>query len=77
MQCPDTQEIRSEMFAVINSIDDDYVKDISAGQQDLFYVLMGKHPDGIPFEYVSKIWLVSYRYVSKMYRRLINRRRLH
>ena len=67
MQCPDTQEIRSEMFAVINSIDDDYVKDISAGQHDLFYVLMGKHPDGIPFESVSKIWLVSCRYVSKMY----------
>ena len=38
MQCSDTQEIRSEMFAVINAIDDAYIKDIVAEQQDLFYV---------------------------------------
>ena len=76
MQCPDTQEIRTEMFALINAIDDVYVKDVIADQQDLIYVIMGKHPAGIPFESVSKIWLVSSWYVSKMYRRLIDRRRL-
>ena len=39
MQCPDTQEIRTEMFALINTIDDVYVKDVIAEQQDLFYVI--------------------------------------
>ena len=76
MQCPDTQEIRTVMFALINAIDDVYVKDVIAEQQDLFYIIIGKHPAGIPFESVSNILLVSSWYISKIYRRLNDRRRL-
>ena len=73
MQCPDTQNMRNEMFPVINVIDDVYVRDILAEQQDIFYVMMGKHPPGVPFESVANIWLVSCRYIAKMYRRLLTK----
>ena len=67
MQCPDMQELRSEMFNVLDPIDDVYVKDILTEQQEVFYSLMGKHPTGVPFESIVKLWLTSSRYICKMY----------
>ena len=59
MQCPDTQELRSEMFHVLDAIDDVYVKDILTEQQEVFHTLMGRHPTEVPFEsiLVVKLWL--------------------
>ena len=44
MQCPMCEGIRSEMLDVINSIEDDQVKRIMGEEQDLFSILLGKHP---------------------------------
>ena len=73
MQSLDTQNMRNEMFAVINVIDDVYVIDILAEQPYIFYVMMCKHPPGVPFESVAKTWLVSCRYIAKTYRRLVTK----
>ena len=59
MQCPDTEEIKCEMFEVINAIEDDHIKTLMFEQLEVFYILMDKHPPGIPFESMIKIWLVS------------------
>ena len=74
MQCPDTEEIKCEMFEVINAIEDDHVKALMLEQQEVFYIILGKHHPGIPFESMIKIWLVSSRYISRMYKRLIDKR---
>ena len=39
MQCPD---IKGEKFGVLCAIDDDYVRNVLQGQQNIFYILMGK-----------------------------------
>ena len=63
MQCPDTEKIKFEMFEVINAIDDDHVMALMLEHQDVFYILMGKHPPNIPFQSMIKIWLVSSHYI--------------
>ena len=40
MQCPDTEEIKCEMFEVINAIDDDHVKALMLEHRDVFYILI-------------------------------------
>ena len=74
MQCPASEDIKSEKFDVINSVDDEHVKTIMLDQQELFYILTGKHPPELPFESMSKILVISsrYRYISRMYRHRIN-----
>ena len=62
------------MFEVLNGIDDEDVRKVLDEQQKVFYVLMGKHPNDTPIESMIKIWLVPSKYISKMYRRLINKR---
>ena len=64
VQCPDTDEIKCEMFEVISAIDDDYVTDILTAPQEVFYVLMGKQPATDCFDSIVKIWLVSSKYLS-------------
>ena len=39
----------------IQSIDYEYVLDGMSNSQDVYKVLMGKHPDGAPFEYMIRI----------------------
>ena len=70
MQCPANEGIRSEMQDVLNSIDDLHVKRTMEDPQNLFNTLMGHQPVGMPFESALKIWDVSSRYISRMYRRV-------
>ena len=70
MQCPTYEGVRAEMLDVLNSIDDQYVKAALEDQQDIFNVLMGKHPTGVPLSSAFKIWTVSSHYISRMYRNI-------
>ena len=70
MQCPTYEGDRAEMLDVLNSIDDEYVKAALDDHQDIFNVLMGKHPIGIPLSSAFKIWAVSSHYISRMYRKI-------
>ena len=74
MQCPDTEHIKSEMFDVLSAIDDEHVSNVLQDQQNVYYVLLGKHPKGVPFDSMVKIWLVSSHYITRMYRRLLSKR---
>ena len=47
------------MFEVLNSIEEKLVQDVLKEQQKVLYVLMGKHPVEVPFESMTKIWLIS------------------
>ena len=76
MQCPDTDDIRREMFEVLNSIEDNYVQDILKEHQEVFYALMGKHVAEIPFESMIKIWRISSKHVSRMCRQIISKRQM-
>ena len=74
MQCPDTEHIKGEMLEVFSAIDDDHVSNALQDQQNIFYILMGKHPPDVPFDSMVKIWLVSSHYIPRMYRRLLSKR---
>ena len=74
MQCPDTEHIKGEMFEVLSAIDDDHVSNALQDQQNIFYILMGKHPPDVPFDSMVKIWLVSSHYIPRTYRRLLSKR---
>ena len=74
MQCPAYEGDRAEMFDVLNTIADDYVKIALSDQQNIFNVLMGKQPNDTPLSSAFKIWAVSSHYISKMYRKIIRDR---
>ena len=70
MQCPTYEGDRAEMLDVLNSIDNEYGKAAINDHQDIFNVLMDKHPIGIPLSSAFKIWAVSSHYISRMYRKI-------
>ena len=76
MQCPASEGIRSEMLDVLKGIDDLHVKRTLEDPQNLLNTLMGHHPVSMPFESALKIWDVSSRYISTMYRRVRCNRKL-
>ena len=43
-------------------------------KQDLFSILMGKHPIGIPLEFMVIIWLISSKYITDIYNGVIKER---
>ena len=63
------------MLDVLNSIDDQYVKAALEDQQDIFNVLMGKHPTGVPLSSAFKIRAVSSHHISRMYRSITRDRK--
>ena len=71
MQCPHYEGIRSEMWDVLKAIEDRYVQNLILEPLEYFYVIMGKHPEEVPFESMLKIWLVSSRYITQIYKSAI------
>ena len=71
MQCPHYEGIRSEMCDVLKAIDDPVVQQVLSEPLEFFYVIMGKHPIDAPFESMIKLWMVTSRYITRMYRQVI------
>ena len=65
MECPGLQPRRNTMFAMINTILDEYGLDHSLLDGNVFLTLMGKPNANIPME---EIWICSARSISGMYR---------
>ena len=74
MQCPANEDLKSEMFGVIKGTEDEHIEKIISEHNDILPILMVKHPAEVPFESMTKLWLTSSRYISKMYRQLISKR---
>ena len=74
MQCPHYEGSRTEMCDVLNAIDDPLVQEALNAPLEFFFVKMGNHPRNISFESMVKLWIVSGRYISQMYRQSINQR---
>ena len=70
MQCPAYEGDRTEMFDLLNTIDDQYVRIALDDNQNIFNVLMGKQPIDTPLSSAFKIWAVSSHYITKMYRKI-------
>ena len=54
MQCSYFEGTRKEMLDVINAINDERIYHILANPQNIFEILMGKHPEGAHFEIMLK-----------------------
>ena len=74
MQCPYYEGTRSEMRDVLNAIDDPEVQRVISEPQEFFNVVMGKHPENTPFESMIKLWAITGRYITRMYKHVINNR---
>ena len=74
MQCPAFEGDRAEMFDLLNTIEDEYVKMALLDHQNIFNFLMGKQPNDTPLSSAFKIWAVSSHYITKMYRKIIRDR---
>ena len=74
MHCPAYVDIKREMYGVLESIDDHYVKVALDDQQGIFNTLMGQQPIGMPFESAFNIRCVSSHYIPIMYRMAVKNR---
>ena len=71
MQCPFYEKDRSDMYDEINQIDGEWVKEIVSQSQEVMYILLSKHPEEIVFSDMIRVWLISGKYISKIYRSVI------
>ena len=55
-------------------IDDPEVQRVISEPQEFFNVVMGKHPENTPFESMIKLWAITGRYITRMYKHVINNR---
>ena len=59
MQCPFFQEHRGRMWDAIEQLGNDTGKAVMDDTQNYFYVVMGKHPEGVPIQAMIEIWLIT------------------
>ena len=74
MQCPNNEGTKEEMLDMIKALNDEAVDLILAQPQNLLGVLMGKHPEGVSFESMVKVWVISSKYIADIYRRIMRSR---
>ena len=74
MQCPCNEGSKQEMLEAINALDSDIAERIFAQPQDVFSILMGRHPADTHFEFMLKLWVISSTYIAEMYRNVIKSR---
>ena len=67
---PKLTEIRNNMYNKIRQMSEVGVDNVMDESQNLFHVLMGKHPNNIPFESMIGIWKVADRLVAYVYRKV-------
>ena len=73
MQCTFNEDIRLDMYNALNVIDNEHVRRILGTPAEFFHILVGKHPEGVPFEVMKGVWEISSRLISKMYRRSVKK----
>ena len=74
MQCPNNESYKKEMLDCIKAINEETVDRILDEPQNLLGVLMGQHPEGVRFEIMLKVWLISSKYIADIYRRVMRSR---
>ena len=71
MQCPYFKQKRTVMLREINEIDDAEIRGLFERPQDVFYLLMGRHPENTHVLNMAKIWVISARYIVEMFKQTI------
>ena len=71
MQCPFFENDKQMMFNELGSIEDEEVITLLQDPAGIFLCLLGKHPINVSFEAMYKIWIISAKYTSSMYKRVI------
>ena len=61
------------MTALLLAIDDLFIQEILKEPSEFFDVIMGIHPENVPFESMLKLWIVTSRYISQMYKQAVKR----
>ena len=56
------------MVASIEALGTEAAATVLNDSQNFFYTIMGKQPDGISFQSMSEIWLITGDFISRMYR---------
>ena len=74
MQCPMPKDDINLMFNELREVDDIHVSSVLEDTRDLYKVIVGKHPEGIPFESMINIWTISCKYIASMFKRRLWKR---
>ena len=71
MQCPYFENDKQTMFTELGSIEDEEVRILLQDPAEIFLCLLGKHPINVSFEAMYKLWIISAKHLSSMYKRVI------
>ena len=74
MQCPFYSDERIKMHDLLSNLESDCAVRVVADNQNFFYNVMGKHPEGMSFQAMIEIWLISGDCITNMYRQAIKTR---
>ena len=75
MQCPHFENDKAIMFQELSDTGDESIKEILENPQQIFYVIMGKHPDGVDTAVMFRLWDITAKHISMIYTRAITGRR--
>ena len=67
MQCPFYEESIKTMYNELESRNVTEIDHLLMRNHEVFYYLMGKHPDDVSFEIMTVVWAISARHISKIY----------
>ena len=62
------------MHDLPSTLESDCAVRVVADSQNFFYNVMGRHPEGMSFQAMIEIWLISGDCITNMYRRAIKTR---
>ena len=74
MQCPYFEAKRARMYEEIKQLNTDELNEVQSNTQEIFYVILGKHPSDAHFENMIQFWLITGTYICEMYDEIVTGR---
>ena len=67
MQCPFYDQYKHDMYHDITQLGNHDIDELLVTTNDVFSILMGKHPINVSMEHMLKLWVRSGKYICMMY----------
>ena len=68
MQCPKVQDRRNDMFKEIAQVSNHFGNNLVVAGKSIFLILLGRPCPNTPDEMMERIWIISAKHISNMYR---------
>ena len=74
MQCPYFEVKRAKMYDEIKKLNNEELDEVLSNPQEIFHVILGKHPDNASFENMIQFWLIAGAHICDMYGEIVTGR---